>query len=499
MSELLKINKLTKIYSGVNALNEVSFSVHRGEVHALCGENGAGKSTLIKILTGAIQPTRGHFEFDGVKYEGMSPSRSIEAGIRTIYQEFTLIPYLTVSENLFYGHEIMRGGRCNRAEMNRLTEQLCEEMGVDLDPNAKIVSLGIAQQQIVEILKAVSQKAKLFIMDEPTAPLTVKETAIFFNIIRKLKQEGATIIFISHRLEEVFELCDRVTVLCDGQFVVTRDTAELDQKQLIAYMVGRELSDDYLRGEKSSVQNEIILEVQNLRNNHVRDVSFDLHRGEILGFGGLVGAGRTEMARAIFGADPISSGNILLKGKKYTPKNPGYALERGIGLIPEDRKHQGLIMEMSIRKNISIGILKRISTMAVIHPDAERACARRFIADMRIRTPSDQQLVKNLSGGNQQKVVLSKIMAMNCDVLIFDEPTRGIDVGAKQEIYGLIRELARSGKGIIMISSEMPELIGMSDRILVMSNGYAAKMLERDAFSQVAILEAASSRLKLEE
>lgn len=498
VSDFLNIVNLSKYYSGVKAVDDLNFSIRQGEVHAICGENGAGKSTFIKILTGAIEPTKGYFEFDGTRYDHMTPSRAISAGIRAIYQEFTLIPYLSVADNLFYGHELMKGCLRDTAEMNRRTLELCERIGVSLNPQSKVVSLGIAQQQIVEILKAISQKAKLLIMDEPTAPLTLKETKVFFNIVAKLREEGVTIIFISHRLEEVFDLCDRVTVLCDGKFVITKDIAQVDRHQLISYMVGRSVSDDYPRSSQK-VAGEALLTVKHITGNRLHDVSFSLARGEILGLGGLVGAGRTELARAIYGADKVQTAEIIFKDKPYVPKNPAHALKTGIGLIPEDRKHDGLIMEMSVRQNITIGFLKEISNrLLAIRKEREAGSADRYIRELSIKTPSAQQLVKNLSGGNQQKVVLAKVMVLNCDVLIFDEPTRGIDVGAKQEIYALMRQLADQGKGIIMISSEMPELIGMSDRIIVMSNGYMVKELERDEFSQIAILEAASSKLVLE-
>jgi len=495
--ELLRVNHLSKYYSGVKALDDISFSVHKGEIHAICGENGAGKSTLIKLLTGAVHPTAGSFEFDGRTYERISPYQAMEVGIRTIYQEFTLIPYLSVADNLFYGRELMKGLTRDSEEMNRQTENLCKQIGVTLNPKLKVESLGIAQQQIVEILKAISYKAKLYIMDEPTAPLTVKETGIFFQIIEKLRAEGATIIYISHRLNEIFDLCDRVTVFCDGKYVVTEDTKALTKNKLISYMVGRELGDNY--PPSSREPGEVVLEVEGLFTPLLHDVGFTLRSGEILGFGGLVGAGRTEIARAVFGVDRVAKGNMRLKGRPYCPGSPRAALKSGVGLIPEDRKHQGLIMEMSIRQNISIGVLDIISGgKPYLSPAKEEAYSQKYMGEMEIKAPTDAQPVKNLSGGNQQKVVLAKIMSMNCDIVIFDEPTRGIDVGAKDEIYHLMRALADEGKAIIMISSEMPELIGMSDRIIVMSAGYVAAELGREAFSQELILEHASSKLDLD-
>lgn len=490
---ILKVKNICKYYPGVKALNDVTFDVKRGEIHAICGENGAGKSTFIKILTGANEPTSGTVEFKGKEYEKLTPRQSMDLGISVIYQEFSLIPYLSVAENIFYGREIKKGIIRDIAAMEKQARELCQEMGVDIDVKKRVCDLGIAYQQIVEILKAVSKRSEFIIMDEPTAPLTVRETEVFFKIIKKLKEEHVTVIFISHRLEEVFEICDRVSVFCDGRYVVTKNVKDITKKELIAYMVGRELSDDYPIPNRKI--GETILKVEHLTNKRVNDVSFELKRGEILGFGGLVGAGRTELARAIYGADPIQSGNITFMGKSYTPKTPKQGLEAGIGLIPEDRKAQGCVLTQSIRENIVYSILKKISRMSVIQKKAEEGYVSKYIKEMNVKTPSPEQLVKNLSGGNQQKVVLAKAMATECEVLIFDEPTRGIDVGAKQEIYGLMCRLAEEGKSIIMISSEMPELLGMSDRIIVMSNGQKAGELSRGEYSQTHILEMASSKL----
>ncbi|MCD8241788.1 MAG: sugar ABC transporter ATP-binding protein [Lachnospiraceae bacterium] len=490
---ILKVQDITKIYPGVRALDGVSFEVRRGEVHAICGENGAGKSTLIKVLTGAIEPTSGTIEFKGKTYEKLNPKLSMELGISVIYQEFSLIPYLTVAENIFYGREIRKGVVRDIKAMEEKARELCQDMGVELDVHKRVCDLGVAYQQIVEILKAVSRNTEFIIMDEPTAPLTLKETEVFFKIIDRLKKENVTIIFISHRLEEVFELCDRVTVFCDGKYVLTKDVKDMDRKSLIASMVGRELSDDYPVPNREI--GEPVMEVRGLTNKNVKDVSFEIKKGEILGFGGLVGAGRTELARALYGADPIQSGEIVLKDKKYVPKNPRTGLDAGIGLIPEDRKAQGVVLSRPIRENIVYSILKRITKVSFIDRKKEKEYSSRYIEDLNIKTPSADQLVQNLSGGNQQKVVLAKAMATDCDILIFDEPTRGIDVGAKQEIYALMCKLVEAGKSVIMISSEMPELLGMSDRIIVMSNGRIAGVLDRSEYSQAKVLEMASSQL----
>ena len=489
---ILRVRNISKHYPGVRALDDVSFEVRRGEVHAICGENGAGKSTLIKILTGAIEPTSGSIEFNGKTYERLNPRQAMELGISVIYQEFSLVPYLTVAENIFYGREIKKGVIRDLKEMDAKAKALCKDMGIELDVNKRVCDLGVAYQQIVEILKAVSRNTEFIIMDEPTAPLTIKETEVFFRIIEKLKKENVTIIFISHRLEEVFELCDRATVFCDGKYIVTKDVKDLNRRQLISYMVGRELSDDYPVPDRKI--GETVMEVRNLTNKNVKDVSFEIKKGEILGFGGLVGAGRTELARALYGADPVQKGEIIFKSQQYHPKTPRTGLNMGIGLIPEDRKAQGVVLSRSIRENIVYSILKRITRLSFINRKKEQQYVDKYIKEMNIKTPSPEQLVQNLSGGNQPKVVLAKAMATECDLLIFDEPTRGIDVGAKQEIYGLMCRLVEAGKSIIMISSEMSELLGMSDRIIVMSNGRIAGELSRDEYSQARVLEMASSQ-----
>ncbi len=487
---IVRVKELTKHYAMVKALDNITFEVQRGEVHALCGENGAGKSTFIKLLTGANEPTKGTIEFEGVEYKKLSTRQAMDLGIAVIYQEFSLVPYLTVAENIFYGREVQKYGVRNINLMNKEAERLCQEMGIDIDVKTKVCDLGVAYQQIVEILKAVSKDAKFIIMDEPTAPLTISETKIFFNIIQKMRERNVTIIFISHRLEEVFELCDRVTVFCDGKYVVTKNIDEINRKQLISYMVGRELADDY--PSPGVPVGEPVLKVTDMSNKYVKDISFTLNKGEILGFGGLVGAGRTELMRAIFGADKIDTGEIEMNQKKYKPASPKEALRAGIGLIPEDRKSQGVILGLSIRENTSYSVLGRISKAGIINKKKEHKLTDDYVENLKIKTPNKEQLVKNLSGGNQQKVVLAKMMATDCDILIFDEPTRGIDVGAKQEIYNLMCELVKRGKSIIMISSDMPELIGMSTRILVMSNGRISGEFAKEEATQEAILEKAS-------
>ncbi len=493
---ILKVSNLSKYYAKVRALSDINLEVRRGEVLSLCGENGAGKSTFIKMLTGAETPTTGTIEFDGKTYESLDPILSGELGIAAVYQEFSLIPYLSIAENIFYGREIKRkSGVLNLKEMYARAQKLFDDMGMHIDVRRRVCDIGVAYQQLVEILKAVSRQPKFIILDEPTAPLTLKETAIFYNIVKKLRQNNTTIIFISHRLEEVFEICDRAAVFMDGRFITCKDVKDFTMKSLIASMVGREISGDYPCPQHTT--DEVVLECRHLTNEKIRDVNFVLHKGEIIGFGGLVGAGRTETVRAIFGADPLYSGEIIFKGKPYVPSSPRHALKAGIGLIPEDRKSQGVLLGLVIRENIVFSSLPRyLRGGFIIDSRKEHDATKGYIKELNIKTPSGEQLVRNLSGGNQQKVVLGRILSTNCDVLIFDEPTRGIDVGAKQEIYHLMCQLADAGKSIIMISSEMPELIGMSQRIYVMSEGHITAELQRDEFSQEKILEKASAGRK---
>ena len=488
---ILEVKNLSKYYAGVKALDDVSLSFRRGEVHALAGENGAGKSTLIKAITGAIEPTAGTIILEGESFSKLTPIEAIEKGIAAIYQEFTLIPYLTVAENIYFGKEISNRGFVDRKAMNAKVSELLEDMGIELDPTAYVRDLGIAYQQIVEIVKAVAANSKILIMDEPTAPLTNKETEMLFQIIGKLRQREVTIIYISHRLDEIFRVCDRVSVMRDGKYICTEDTADISVHQLVAHMVGRELGEDY--PARTKPLGDVVLDVSDLHSARVNGVSFQLHRGEILGFGGLVGAGRTEVMQALFGADRITGGTVSVNGKKVTIKSPAMALDEGIGLIPEDRKNQGVLLGLSVRQNVTFSSLKQAMVGWFVSDKKDIAIANEYTDKLRIKTPSVNQLVKNLSGGNQQKVVLAKALATKCDIIIFDEPTRGIDVGAKQEIYNLMRQLVdEEGKSIIMVSSEMPELIGMSDRILVMRHGRIAGEIPKEDYSQELILEYAS-------
>jgi len=460
---ILELNHICKQYPGVLALNDFSLSFQPCEVHAIVGENGAGKSTFIKTITGAIAPTSGTIVYQGKEITHQNPIASMEAGISCIYQEFNLIPYLTVAENVFFGREIMKNGLIDAVSMKEKTAEILGTLGISIEPDDKISGLSVGFQQIVEIAKALSQNVKVLIMDEPSAPLTNTELEYLFKIVKTLRKNGVTIIYISHRLEEVFELSDRVTVIRDGRFIKTTDIKDTNMDSLIQLMVGRELLDDFPR--ERGTRGDVLLKVENLNSSLLKDVSFEVRKGEILGFAGLVGAERTETARAVFGADPISSGDIYLNGTRIDVKNPEMAIKQGIGMIPEDRKQHGILALLSIKENMTFSSLSKFIKNGMIWRSKEDKETQRMKDALRVKSPDLTVPVSSLSGGNQQKVVLSKVLLTDSEVLFFDEPTRGIDVGAKQEIYLLMNDLARSGKAIIMISSEMPELIGMSDRI----------------------------------
>jgi ribose transport system ATP-binding protein len=492
---ILRVRNITKTYPGVCALDNITLDFRKGEVHAIAGENGAGKSTLIKILTGAIHADRGDIEFEGIVHHSFTLHEAqFELGIAAIYQEFNLIPELSVAENIFFGKELQNGLFLDAKQMQLATEKILNQLDVAINPRALVKNLSVAYRQIVEIAKAVSQNVKILIMDEPSAPLSTNEVEHMFQLVKTLQAQGVTIIYISHRLPEVFELSDRVSVLRDGKLITTLDTKRTDRKELITLMVGRELGETY--PQRTFTSADVLLEVKHLSTPQLlKDISFTLHKGEILGFGGLVGAGRTELARAIFGADAIESGEIFMEGQKVVNRTPSQAVKHRIGLIPEDRKQLGILADMSIKQNISFSSLPALtSSFGLISSKAEHELARSFKAKLRIATPDLDREVKYLSGGNQQKVVLAKWLATDCQVILFDEPTRGIDVGAKQEIYELIVQLAAEGKGIILISSEMSELLGMSDRILVMREGELVGALSKGEATQHAILDLASAK-----
>ena len=489
---ILELKHISKQYTGVKALDDVSISFRRGEVHALVGENGAGKSTLIKTLSGAIQPNDGEIVFEGTAYTHMEPHQAMELGIHVIYQEFNMMPELSVAENIFMGQQLGGGVLFNKSITEERAQKILDGMHVKINAKETVKNLSVANMQLVEIAKALTRDVKVLVMDEPTAPLTDAEVETLFEIVQMLKSKGVTIIYISHRIAEVFQISDRVSVLRDGRFIKTVMTNEVDRDELIRLMVGREVSDTYPK--RDFAPGEVVLELRDVCGNGVENVSFAVRSGEIFGLSGLVGAGRTETMRMIFGADPIDSGEVLLNGQPVHPKHPAEAVKLGIGLIPEDRKQQGLLLDLPIFTNISMATMRDISHFTVVNSRAEKENVNRLVEAVTIKTPSIAQLVRNLSGGNQQKVVLAKWLAANCKVLIFDEPTRGIDVGARHEIYKLMNELCRQGIAIVMISSDMEEILGMSDRIMVLCEGHQAGILEREAFSQETILSLASGQ-----
>ena len=486
---ILSLKNITKEYPGVTALDDVSIDFCEGEVHALLGENGAGKSTLIKIIAGAIAPTSGTLEFgDGIIHKEMTPNEAKKYGVEVIYQEFNLVGCLTVAENICFGERY--GKFVNYKHMYDVSREAFDLFDVDIDPSAAVYELPSSKQQIVEISRAIFRKAKILIMDEPSAPLSVAEVEKMFKVVKKLKEQGVSIIYISHRMEELFEISDKVTIMRDGKYITTVNTKETNRQELVNYMVGRELKESF--PEKKPVQEEIVLRTENLTGNGVSDISVEVRKGEILGLGGLVGAGRTEFVRLVYGADKIESGKIFVDGNEVKITSPASAIKAGIGMIPEDRKRHGCLLTRSIRVNTTLSCIHNISKFGFIDQKKEKQITQDYIESMRTKTPSMEQDVGNLSGGNQQKVVIAKTLAADCKVIIFDEPTRGIDVGAKQEIYKLIVRLADEGNAIILISSEMEELIGLSDRIMVLHEGRVSGELTKAEFSQARILDMAS-------
>jgi len=474
---LLQMTEIGKSFPGIRALNHIDLSLDRGEVLALLGENGAGKSTLIKILGGAYQPDSGEIRIDGAKIEIDSPIAAIQAGIGIIYQELNLVPALTAWENIFLGREKTTAGFVRRQEERQRASELFKKIGVDIPIDIPCGQLSIAQQQIVEIAKTVSQDVRLIVMDEPSAALTSQEVARLFEIVRDLKSLGIGIIYISHRLDEIFEIADRVMFLRDGEHVGGAPIAELTRDRMIEKMVGRPIEDEFPK--RSHTIGPPRLQVKGLQSGRaVRDVSFEVCRGEVLGITGLVGAGRTETVRLIFGADPAEAGTIHLDGRELQIRSPRDAIREGICLLTEDRKHQGLVLGLGVRENFGLPNLHSLSAAGFVRQQAEHDAFGKYVDSLDIRISHQDQLAGNLSGGNQQKVVLAKWLERDAEVIIFDEPTRGIDVGAKYEIYLLINRLADQGKAILLISSELPEVLGMSDRILVMREGRVAGQID---------------------
>ena len=467
---LLEMEGIEKSFPGVRAIRHGRLNLAAGEVVALLGENGAGKSTLIKVLSGAHIPDAGVIKLNGVPVRITSPHDAQKLGIAVIYQEFNLVPALTARENIFLGKERTRGGFVSARDERKRAQELFLRLRASIDPDAPCRSLSVAQQQLVEIAKALSQEARIIVMDEPSAALTAQEVESLFAIVRDLKAHGIGVVYISHRLDEIFEIADRVTVMRDGEWIATEPTEHLTRERLIELMVGRKIEQEFPK-RKAAIR-EPRLAIDGLaRGNSVRGVTFSIRRGEVLGLTGLVGAGRTEVARMIFGADAPDRGRILLDGRQLEIRSPKDAIRNGICLLTEDRKAQGLVLGLPVRENFGLPNLPRLSRLSFVQHGRERDAFGRHVESLRIKISNQEQLAKNLSGGNQQKVVLAKWLESNSEVIIIDEPTRGIDVGAKYEIYLLMNRLAASGKAILMISSELPEVLGMSDRILVMHEG----------------------------
>ncbi len=492
---ILETRGICKSFPGVRALNNVSLAVRPGEIHALVGENGAGKSTLMKIFSGAYTKDAGEILLRGKPVEIENPAHAQQLGISIIYQEFTLAPHLSAEANIFIGREPHSKFLhiIDRKRIRRDAQVLIDDLGVDIDVSRLVRDLNVSQQQSTEIAKALSMNADIIIMDEPTSALAESEVDTLFAAIRRLQAKGITFIYISHNLEEVFEISDRISVLRDGELIGTRETSELEPREVIRMMVGRTLDDLFPKTEA-----EIggpLLEVKNLsRHGVIHDVSFTLHRGEILGIAGLLGAGRTELVRCIFGADRPTSGEVWVGGKKTNIQSPQDGVAAGIGFVPEDRKQQGLFLGLAMRINTSAVVLPKLANVGFIDRNAERLLTDESIAALQIKTASQEQIVGDLSGGNQQKVVLAKWLAIKPKVLILDDPTRGIDVGAKVAIHMLMGEFARQGVGIILISSELPEVLGMSDRILVMDSGRVKGEFSREEATQEKIMLCATGQ-----
>ena len=491
--KLLEFRHIGKVFPGVVALDDINIDLVPGEVHILVGENGAGKSTLMKVLSGAYDATSGELYVGGKKIERNSPQISAELGIAMIYQELNLVPELSIASNIFLGHELKRGPFVDHAAQEKRARELLTEIGVEVDPGTLVKHLGVGTQQMVEIAKALSRNAKIIVFDEPTSSLTDSEIRELFSIIRLLKQRNVGMFYISHRLEELFEIGDRVSVLRDGHHILTDTIDHLTMDDVIENIAGRKIENLFPHVRKPA--GEPMLEIRNLTGEKFRNVSLTVRAGEIVGVSGLIGAGRTETARAAFGIDPYSSGEVLVRGKKLPKNNPAAANRAGMCLLPEDRKVEGLALELSIRENIVIASLGEMNPGGVIRSDKERSAVRESIDTLGIATSTMEKLVRFLSGGTQQKVVIAKWLLSKSSVFIFDEPTRGIDVGAKSSIYQLMDELVGRGAAILMISSDLTEIMGMSDRIAVMSGGELVGELDHDTATQNEILKLAFSNV----
>lgn len=490
---ILTMTGIEKTFPGVHALKNCQFELKSGEVHALVGENGAGKSTLMKILTGVHKKDGGKIVFMNEELSHLSPKEAQEKGISMIHQELNLMPHLSCAQNIFIGREPKCGGIfTDDKKLNRDAFELFSRLGLSLDPKTLVGNITVANQQMVEIAKALSFQSKILIMDEPTAALTDKEIEDLFRIIADLKTQGVGIIYISHRMDELMKITDRISVMRDGEYIKTVMTKDTDTDEIIQMMVGRPIYEPP-KNEISASKGEVVLSVENLCTDRLSDISFSLHRGEILGFSGLMGAGRTEVARAVFGADLSNAGTIKIHGKPVNIRSPKDAVACGIGYLSEDRKQYGLCLGMSVEDNTVLAALSSFSWAGFIRQRETARVTKDYISQLKTKTPSINQDVRNLSGGNQQKVIIAKWLLKDCDVLIFDEPTRGIDIGAKSEIYKLLDDLAKSGKAIIMISSELPEILRMSDRVAVMCEGRITKILDSSDCNQETIMKYATN------
>jgi galactofuranose transport system ATP-binding protein len=495
-SPILEVRRVTKRFPGVLALDDVSFELQPGEVHALVGENGAGKSTLIKVITGVYSPDEGQVLFNGEEVSFAEPRESQAAGISTIYQEINLIPLLSVAQNVFLGREPRSSlGLIDKASMNRAAAEILERYGIRADVTAPLRSLGLGVQQMVAIARAISVEAQAVIMDEPTSSLEAREVETLFGVIGQLREEGVGVIYVSHRLEELYEICDRVTVLRDGRVAHTGELAELSRLQLIAHMLGRELSEvekegaTGFSGEHETAREPVLVAQDLTQHPRLREVSFDVHPGEVVGLAGLLGAGRTETAKAIFGAEPLDSGSVRMEGKDIKTGSPGAAIKAGIAFLPEDRKLEGIIPDLSVRENIVAAALPGLARAGMVSEKAQNELVEEFMQSVGIKASSPDQPVRELSGGNQQKVLLARWLCMNPKVLILDEPTRGIDVGAKAEIQKLVDDLAAKGLGIILISSELEEMTEGSDRVVALRDGAVIGMLSEEEITENNLME----------
>lgn len=492
---ILTMKGIDKSFPGVHALDHVDLEVRKGEVHALMGENGAGKSTLMKVLTGIYSKDSGTITYEGKEVEFTNPREAQDAGIVIVHQELNMLGHLTVAQNIFIGREFMKGRLIDDKKMNEEAKKLFDQLGIDIDPTETMSRLTVGKQQMCEIAKAISHDAKVIIFDEPSAALTEAEIEELFKIIRDLREKQMGIVYISHRMDEIKVITDRVTVMRDGGYVGTLITKDCTKEDIINMMVGRVIYEDPKTQSQVAKDAPVVLKVEHLNAGRmVQDVSFELHKGEILGFSGLMGAGRTETMRALFGADPKQSGDIYVNGEKVDIKTPQDAVKHGIGYLSEDRKRFGIVVDKTVAENSTMASLENYMKGIFIDKKKEKEVAQKYVDTLKTKTPSVDQLVVNLSGGNQQKVVIAKWLVRNCDILIFDEPTRGIDVGAKSEIYHLMNELVAEGKSIIMVSSEMTEILRMSDRIVVMCEGRKTGELGIEEATQERIMHAATLR-----